>query len=71
MNFNQEVAKTQKEKLAGFYYDLSRMVFGAMVIGGVTPYVLGTAESVSWVVVIIGGLVSAIFAWLGNRILKG
>ena len=70
MNYKQEIAKTQKEKLAGFCYDLAKLVFGATVIGGLTPYMLGTVELVNWVVVISGALSSFFFAWLGNKFLK-
>ena len=70
MNYKQEIAKTQKEKLAGFYYDLAKLVFGAMVIGDITPYLLGAAESVDFMALLAGGVATSLLAWFGNRILK-
>lgn len=70
MNYNQEIAKTQKEKLAGFYFDLAKLVFGAMVIGDLTPYLLGTADSVNFTILLGGGVATSSLAWFGNRILK-
>ena len=29
--------KTRKEKLAGYFYDLSKLIFTAMVLGGMSP----------------------------------
>lgn len=66
----QEIAKTQKEKLAGFYYDLAKLVFGAMVVGDLTPYLLGAAEGVNVLVLLIGGFATFFLARLGNTILK-
>ena len=27
----------RKEKLAGYFYDLSKLVFGGLVVGGISP----------------------------------
>ena len=70
MNYKQEIAKTQKEKLAGFYYDLAKLVFGAMVVGDLTPYLLGAAEGVNLIILLAGSVATSLLAWFGNRILK-
>ena len=42
-----------------------------MVVGDITPYLIGTSESVNFFLVLLGGSVSTILlAGLGNRILK-
>lgn len=33
--------KTRKEKLAGYFYDLSKLIFTAMVLGGMSPLYTG------------------------------
>lgn len=71
MTLKQEIAKAKREKLAGYYYDLSKLTFGALVIGGLAPYLLGTTDCINWVAIIIGGGTSALFAMVGNNILKG
>ena len=68
--YKQEIAKAQKEKLAGFYFDLAKLVFGAMVIGDITPYLIGTSESVNFLVLLGGGVSVILLAGLGNRIFK-
>lgn len=30
--------KTRKEKLAGYFFDLSKLIFTAMVLGGMSHY---------------------------------
>ena len=29
--------KTRKEKLAGYFYDLSKLIFTGLVLGGIVP----------------------------------
>lgn len=70
MNLQQEIIKMRKDKLASFFYDLAKLIFGATVVGGLTPFVLGTAESVNWLALVFGGSSTALCAWLANRVLK-
>lgn len=33
----KEKDKTRRERLAGYFFDLSKLVFAALVLGGITP----------------------------------
>ena len=70
MALKQEIAKMRKEKRAGYFYDLSKVVFTTFGIGGLAPYLLGTSDSISWITVIAGSIVSVMFAIIGDNILK-
>lgn len=63
--------KTRKEKLAGYFYDLSKLIFTAMVLGGMSPLITGDFNPIYNSCMIIVGLISAyLTAYLANRILK-
>lgn len=40
-NENKEKNKTRREKLATYFFDLSKLVFAALVLGGITPLYIG------------------------------
>ena len=70
MALKQEIAKMRKEKRAGYFYDLSKVVFGTLTVGGFAPYLLGTTDNVSWMASFSGCIISAVLAVIGDRILK-
>ena len=37
MEKNNEKDKTRREKLAGYFFNLSQLTFAALVLGGFTP----------------------------------
>lgn len=37
--------KTRKEKLAGYFYDLSKLIFTAMVLGGMSSLYTGDCHT--------------------------
>ena len=41
-----------------------------MVVGDITPYLIGTSESANFLVLLGGGVSTILLAGLGNRILK-
>lgn len=34
----KEKDRTRREKLAGYFFDLSKLIFAALVLGGITPF---------------------------------
>ena len=52
-----------------YFFDLSKLVFASLAIGGMTPFFLGDGEG-NWVVAMVGVAVTCLLAFVGNRILK-
>ena len=62
--------KVRKEKLAGYFYDLSKLIFAGLVLGGIVPVITdGTYSPKLWIL-IAGCLATYLTAFLANRILK-
>lgn len=62
--------KSRKEKLADYFYSLSKLIFAAMVLGGMSPIITDSFKP-AYVIMIVVGMVSAyLTAYLANRILK-
>lgn len=65
----REKDKVRRKKLAGYFFDLSKLSFAGLVIGGITP--LFSSEKELNLYVISAGMVSTyLLAWIANRILK-
>lgn len=60
----------RKEKMAGFFYDLSKLSFAGLVIGGFSPLIINLDNSMNWVTAISGVISTCGLAFLANRILK-
>ena len=59
----------RRDRLAAFFFDLAKLVFAALAIGGITPLISGYGN-VNWVVAMVGVAVTFLLAFVGNRILK-
>lgn len=73
----QEVHKERKEKdrnrrdkLAGYFFNLSQLTFVALVLGGITPLYTNVEIGINWYVLVAGIMLTAILANIGNLILK-
>ena len=71
----EEVRKkndVRKEKIAGYFFDLSKLSFAGMVIGigSITPLFTNTDNEVNYFTSLIGLVSTYIFAFTANRILK-
>lgn len=62
--------ETRREKLAGYFFDLSKLTFAGLVIGGVTPLFKDDADGIGWVTILLGIVSTYIFAFFANRIIK-
>lgn len=62
--------KTRKEKLAGFFFDISKLYMASVAIVSLSPIVTGNGDKANWLSLFIGLTVSCIFFILGYRTLK-
>lgn len=62
--------ETRREKLAGYFFDLSKLTFAGLVIGGITPLFKDDADGIGWVTTLLGIVSTYIFAFFANRIIK-
>lgn len=54
----------RKEKIAGYFFDLSKLSFAGMVIGGLSPLLSNLNDSANWITA-VGGIISTYgFAFL-------
>lgn len=66
----RERAKSRKESLSKFCYDLAKLVFAGMVIVGLLPLYGNPFDVGSWVMVFTGLVTTCVLAVFGNNILK-
>lgn len=66
----KEKNKNRRDKLADYFFDLSKLIFAGLVIGGVTPLFTHTTDDMNWLTVVLGIFSTYIFAFFANRILK-
>ena len=66
----KEKEKTSRETLGKYLYDLSKLVFGVMVLGIVIPWMSDKDNTDYWILLGIGLFSTVVLALFGNRILK-
>lgn len=66
----KDKTKVRKEKLAGYFYNLSQLIFTGTGVGGVLPFLQGTASSGDISVLVFGAVATVVFAYAANRVLK-
>jgi hypothetical protein len=66
----KEKDKTRREKLAGYFFNLSQLTFVALVLGGITPLYANIDLGINWYVLIAGAVLTVVLANIGNLILK-
>lgn len=69
-NFTKDKDGQRRDRLAGYFFDLSKLIFAGFVIGGITPLFTAADNEINWCTVILGSFSTYIFAFLANRILK-
>ena len=62
--------KSRKEKLADYFYDLSKLIFAAMVLGGMSSIITENVSYTNIILMICGAIFTYLTAFLANRILK-
>ena len=66
----KEKVKTRKEKLAGYFYNISQLTFTGTGLGGFLPLLKGDVGVGNIIVLIFGMAMTTAFAVAANRILK-
>ena len=69
-NETKEKNRIRREKIAGYFLNLSQLTFVALVLGGITPLYIDEEHVVSWMLLGAGALMTFIFAGIGYNILK-
>lgn len=66
----KEKNRTRREKLAGYFFDLSKLSFAGLVIGVVIPLDSDISNENNWYSICTGILLTIISAVFANKILK-
>ena len=66
----KERDKTRKEKLAGYFFDLSKLSFAGLVIGIIIPLYSNFLDENNWYIAVTGIVLTTLSALLANKILK-
>lgn len=66
----KEKDKTRREKLAGYFFDLSKLCFAGLVVGVVIPLYSDMSNEDNWYSVCTGIILTIMSAYLANKILK-
>ena len=66
----KERDKTRKEKLAGYFFDLSKLSFAGLVIGIIIPLYANFLDEHNWYIAVTGIVLTTLSALLANKILK-
>lgn len=67
---SKEKDRTRREKLAGYFFDTSKLILAGVVIGGITPLYSDNTKDINFYVVIVGIIATVLLAWIANKILK-
>lgn len=65
----QEKTKTRREKIAGYFLDMSKLTFTATVLAG-SVRLFQNEDSGSIILVLTGVAVTVVFYLIGNEFLK-
>ncbi len=66
----KDKTKLRKEKLAGYFYNLSQLTFTGTGVGGIAPILQGEFGTKNYLVIMFGTIMTVLFASIANRILK-
>ena len=66
----KDKTKVRKEKLAGYFYNISQLTFAGTGVGGFLPLLQGDTGLGNISVLIFGIVMTTLTAYVGNRILK-
>lgn len=66
----KELSKTRKGNLCKFYYDLAKVIFAGVVIGGIIPLYGNPYDWNLWIMVLSGVFGTYLIANFANNILR-
>lgn len=62
--------RTSRETLGKYFYDLSKLSFGSMVLGVVLPWFSESDKENYWMLLLIGLFTTASLAFFGFKIIR-
>lgn len=66
----KERDKIRREKIGGYFLNLSQLTFVALVLGTITPIYTDSNIGINWYVLIAGMALTVMLAIIGSKILK-
>ena len=66
----KERDRVRREKLAGYFFDLSKLSFAGLVISIILPLLSDVENIIMWMVAFFGLVLTSSSALLANKILK-
>lgn len=66
----KEKDKMRREKLAAYFFDLSKLSFAGLVISIILPLFSNVGNTILWLAVLFGTILTISSAMLANKILK-
>lgn len=66
----RERRRARREKLAGYFFDISKLIFAALVLGGLSPILTNGFDEKNIPMIIVGAAATYLSAYSANRILK-
>lgn len=66
----KEREKVTKEVIAKYFLDISKLIFTAIVLGGLSPLITDMDIGLNWHIIIGGMVTTLIFGTLGYRFIK-
>lgn len=66
----REREKLSREILGKFFYDLAKVTFTAMVVGGAVTWISDTAKESSWKLLSVGVVTTFLLTYIGYKIIK-
>ena len=66
----KEKDKTRREKLAGYFFVLSKLSFAGLVISIILPLFSNVENTILWLAALFGTVLTISSAMLANKILK-
>lgn len=67
---SKERDRSRRETLAKYFFDLSKLMFAAIVLGEMLIIQKDMGDLTSWTMIGFGSLLTYLLAWIGNKILR-
>lgn len=67
---NRDKEKLRKDKVAGYFFNLSQLTFAALVLGGLSPIYTNNAIGYNWYILLMGLILTILLALIGNKLSK-
>lgn len=66
----KERDRLRRDKIAGYFFNLSQLTFVALVLGTITPIYTNNEYGINWYVLSVGLALTIVLANIGSKILK-